>query len=228
MDDQRRSEHSERRPRPRQRGFDPRVVSVGLARGRRVRRIGVRLHHAKRRVRHARSRSGDLHRVRSHAVVGGRRSQRRTGTPPISTSARTAASTSVPISRCRAISSATIRSPSRVSSRMTSRTRNSCPYTLAIHAGRDEDGQEHNPHAHLMFSERRNDGIERSREQWFRRANSAHPERGGAPKSRTFHGRKWVEQAREQWAAKMNATLERHGRSDRRRSPQLCAPGYRS
>jgi MobA/MobL family len=88
------------------------------------------------------------------------------------------------------------------------------PYTLAIHAGRDKDGQEHNPHAHLMFSERRNDGIERSREKWFRRSDSAHPERGGAPKSRTFHGREWVEEARERWAAKMNATLERHGRSD--------------
>jgi len=33
------------------------------------------------------------------------------------------------------------------------------PYTMAIHAGRDENGEEHNPHAHLMFSERRNDGI---------------------------------------------------------------------
>ena len=62
------------------------------------------------------------------------------------------------------------------------------PYTLAIHAGRDENGEEHNPHAHLMFSERQNDGIERSRDEWFRRANSEHPERGGAPKSRTFHG----------------------------------------
>ena len=37
------------------------------------------------------------------------------------------------------------------------------PYTLAVHRG---DGE--NPHAHLMFSERVNDGIERSREQWFR------------------------------------------------------------
>jgi hypothetical protein len=55
------------------------------------------------------------------------------------------------------------------------------PYTLAIHEGRDADGREHNPHAHLMVSERRNDGIERSREQWFRRANSEHPKRGGAP-----------------------------------------------
>src|SRR5579863_7364939 len=71
------------------------------------------------------------------------------------------------------------------------------PYTLAIHAGRDDEGHPHNPHAHLLFSERRNDGVDRSRDQWFRRADSAHPEQGGAPKSRTFHGPDWVEQARE-------------------------------
>ena len=35
------------------------------------------------------------------------------------------------------------------------------PYTLAIHAGRDEHGHEHNPHAHLMFSERRHRAISR-------------------------------------------------------------------
>ncbi|MEP7305216.1 MAG: MobA/MobL family protein [Acidobacteriota bacterium] len=84
-----------------------------------------------------------------------------------------------------------------------------------MHGGRDEKGREHNPHAHLMFSERRNDGIERSREQWFRRADSAHPERGGAPKSRTFHGRDWVEGARGRWASMTNAALERAGRSER-------------
>jgi MobA/MobL family len=89
------------------------------------------------------------------------------------------------------------------------------PYTLAIHEGRDADGREHNPHAHLMVSERRNDGIERRREQWFRRANSEHPERGGAPKSRTFHGRDWMERARGRWAELTNATLERCGRDER-------------
>ena len=89
------------------------------------------------------------------------------------------------------------------------------PYTLAVHAGRDRDGRSHNPHAHLMFSERRNDGIERSREQWFRRANSSDPERGGAPKSRHFHGRHWVERARERWAKLTNDSLERAGRTER-------------
>ena len=89
------------------------------------------------------------------------------------------------------------------------------PYTLAIHEGRDEEGNEHNPHAHLMFSERRNDGIERGPEQWFSRANSADPEHGGAAKSRTFHGREWVEHARERWADLTNRKLEELGRSER-------------
>ena len=89
------------------------------------------------------------------------------------------------------------------------------PYTLAIHAGKNEEGRDQNPHAHIMISERQNDGIPRSREQWFRRANRDQPDRGGAPKSRTFHGREWVEQARERWAELTNAALERHGRHER-------------
>ena len=35
-----------------------------------------------------------------------------------------------------------------------------------------------------MFSERGNDGIERSGEQWFKRHNAKAPEKGGARKSR--------------------------------------------
>ena len=42
------------------------------------------------------------------------------------------------------------------------------PYTLAIHRG---GANRENPHAHLMFSERGHDGIERDAEQWFRRYN---------------------------------------------------------
>jgi hypothetical protein len=89
------------------------------------------------------------------------------------------------------------------------------PYTLAIHAGRDDAGREHNPHAHLMISERQNDGIDRNRQEWFKRANRAHPDRGGAPKTREFHGREWVEHARERWAQLTNEVLERNGRADR-------------
>jgi hypothetical protein len=91
----------------------------------------------------------------------------------------------------------------------------SLPYTLAIHSGRNAAGNEHNPHAHLMISERKNDGIERSAEQWFSRANPTDPTKGGAEKSRTFHGRKWVENARRDWAELTNKTMARLGRAER-------------
>lgn len=89
------------------------------------------------------------------------------------------------------------------------------PYTLAIHAGLDSTEAEHNPHAHLMISERQNDGIDRERTLGFRRANSIHPERGGAAKSRTFHGREWMEHARERWADLTNQMLKARGREER-------------
>ena len=66
-----------------------------------------------------------------------------------------------------------------------------------------------------MISERQNDGVDRERTQWFRRANSAHPERGGAAKSRAFHGRDWMEHARERWAELTTQMLKAHGREER-------------
>lgn len=89
------------------------------------------------------------------------------------------------------------------------------PYTLAVHSGRDANGSEHNPHAHLMISERQNDGIDRDQTEWFRRANSANADRGGAPKTRTFHGRDWMEHARERWAELTNQMLQVSGREER-------------
>ena len=84
------------------------------------------------------------------------------------------------------------------------------PYTLAVHRG---DGE--NPHAHLMFSERANDGIERSREQWFRRHNAAAPEKGGARKSRAGSARDWMDKTREAWEREANGALERAGYGER-------------
>lgn len=66
-----------------------------------------------------------------------------------------------------------------------------------------------------MISERQNDGIDRERTLGFRRANSIHPERGGAAKSRTFHGREWMEHARERWADLTNQMLKARGREER-------------
>ena len=86
------------------------------------------------------------------------------------------------------------------------------PYTLAIHRG-GPNGE--NPHAHLMFSERPNDGIERGKEQWFKRYNAKSPEKGGTQKSRAAMPQAWLEDTRKAWAREANAALERAGRGER-------------
>ena len=86
------------------------------------------------------------------------------------------------------------------------------PYTLAIHRG-GPNGE--NPHAHLMFSERPNDGIERGKEQWFKRYNAKAPEKGGTQKSRAAMPQAWLADTRKAWAREANAALERAGRGER-------------
>ena len=86
------------------------------------------------------------------------------------------------------------------------------PYTLAIHRG-GANGE--NPHAHLMFSERGHDGIERDAEQWFKRHNAKAPEKGGARKSREAKAGDWLEKTRKAWEQTANRALERAGRSER-------------
>ncbi|MWQ60447.1 DNA primase, partial [Glaesserella parasuis] len=84
------------------------------------------------------------------------------------------------------------------------------PYTLAIHAGNGE-----NPHCHLMISERKNDGIERPADQWFKRYNGKQPERGGAQKSESLKPKAWLEQTREAWSHYANRALEQAGHEAR-------------
>ena len=91
-------------------------------------------------------------------------------------------------------------------------SRERLPYTLAIHRG-GANGE--NPHAHLMFSERGHDGIERSAEQWFKRYNAKAPEKGGARKSRAAKAGDWLEKTREAWEQTANRALERAGRAER-------------
>ena len=81
------------------------------------------------------------------------------------------------------------------------------PYLWAIH---DSDT---NPHVHIMFSDRMNDGIERATpEDYFKRANSKDPAKGGAKKSDRFHGTAAeradvVRKIRERFAEIQNAHL---------------------
>ena len=94
------------------------------------------------------------------------------------------------------------------------------PYTLAIHAGEGT-----NPHCHLLISERTNDGLERSADQWFRRYNPDHPEQGGARKTTALHPKAWLEETREAWAAQTNQALERAGHEIRIDHRSLEAQG---
>ncbi len=92
------------------------------------------------------------------------------------------------------------------------------PYTLAMHAGQSKKaGVADNPHLHLVFSERVNDGVERGAEQWFRRAapKKGDPASGGARKTERTKPRAWLEETRSAWAGEMNLAFERAGVSDR-------------
>ncbi len=91
------------------------------------------------------------------------------------------------------------------------------PYTLALHAGVSKESGVANPHLHLVFSERVNDGVERAAEQWFRRAapKGGDPAAGGARKSERTKPRAWLEETRHAWAAEMNLAFGRAGVADR-------------
>jgi len=102
-------------------------------------------------------------------------------------------------------------------------------YQFAIHNPKAaiEGGEQ--PHAHIMFSERLNDGIERDPQQYFKRANTKKPERGGAKKVRfgeTPTERKaFLVAQRERWATLQNDHLERYQHSDRVDARSLKAQG---
>lgn len=90
-------------------------------------------------------------------------------------------------------------------------------YQWAVHVPRAADGGEQ-PHAHIMFSERRCDSVARDPEQYFKRYNSKAPEKGGAKKgygefagqTRTaVERRQELVDLRTRWADMCNAHLEK-------------------
>lgn len=89
--------------------------------------------------------------------------------------------------------------------------RNKLPYSFAIH--NDKGGN--NPHCHLIFSERQLDGIDRSAEQFFKRANSKKSELGGAKKTADFRDREFIKSVRKTWSEQANLALEKYGHSAR-------------
>lgn len=77
------------------------------------------------------------------------------------------------------------------------------PMSAAIHAGKGS-----NPHCHLMFSERINDGNSRTEKSFFKRANRKDPQKGGALKA-DCSKKWWLNKTRENWAHCVNLSLEK-------------------
>lgn len=88
-------------------------------------------------------------------------------------------------------------------------------YQFAIHnppaavAGGDQ------PHVHLMFSDRVQDGLQRPEDQYFRRYNPERPDMGGCRKDSGGKTRSELrdnlKDQRKRWAQMQNETLDRHG-----------------
>jgi hypothetical protein len=89
------------------------------------------------------------------------------------------------------------------------------PFQYAIHAPIASIGKTRQPHAHVMFNDRRPDEIDRLPEQYFRRFNPVNPELGGAKKDSGGKDRKSVKEdlvnIRKIWADLQNEKLEQMG-----------------
>lgn len=79
-------------------------------------------------------------------------------------------------------------------------------YNYAIH---NPEGKQR--HAHVMFCERKLDGIERTRENFFKRYNTNNPEKGGAKKERKFCYKPFLFFVRKSWEEHLNLYLSSEG-----------------
>jgi len=99
------------------------------------------------------------------------------------------------------------------------------PMTYAFHCPTTMAGTKAQPHLHLILSARQNDGIARTPQQYFKRYNRTHPERGGAPKDPALYHLKAVKQWRITITDVVNLHLERAGCEGRVHPDTLEAQG---
>jgi len=85
------------------------------------------------------------------------------------------------------------------------------PITYAFHCPTTMDKTQPQPHLHCLISGRQDDGIARTPAQHFTRYNSAHPERGGAPKDPALYHLRAVKQWRVTISDVVNLHLARAG-----------------
>lgn len=90
-------------------------------------------------------------------------------------------------------------------------------YTVAIH-NKEVDSFEkttQNIHCHLMFNERKIDGIERDKKQFFKRADSKNPHLGGTKKSTEFNKKEKLLELRKDMEILVNFYYEKNGFEER-------------
>ncbi len=90
-------------------------------------------------------------------------------------------------------------------------------YTVAIHNKEVNDFEKttQNIHCHLMFNERKIDGIERTPEQFFKRANTKEPRKGGTKKSIEFNSKDKLLELRKDMEVLVNSYYEKNGFEER-------------
>lgn len=88
------------------------------------------------------------------------------------------------------------------------------PHSYAIHNVKSRLSGEQQPHCHLMFSLKADDGIQRSPEQYFKRYNAKEPAKGGAKKIQLQEGysdyTNYLLHIRKAWENHLNAALAEH------------------
>ena len=89
--------------------------------------------------------------------------------------------------------------------------------TYAIHEGIRKDdhvtGRLPNPHMHILLSPSVVDGFSRSKEVWFKRADSRRKGTSGSPRSIYIGTRRWLMEVRKTWADHANRALQEAGLS---------------
>lgn len=89
-------------------------------------------------------------------------------------------------------------------------------YSVSIHSKESSYKKDIlNTHAHIMFSPRELDGIERNKDIFFKRANAKYPERGGCKKNTSWNNIEKLLEIRKFWENIQNKYLENEKSNER-------------